>query len=172
MKRALFPLLMPLLLAVACATVAPQAPPAARAELAPTGKLRVGLIGVSPAHVTQNAPPGVTRGIAVSIADELARRLGVPMQPVRYPGVGALMDAASRDEWDVAFSGINPDRAGVVNFTSPYMYVDEAPIGLAVHKRRPAGFAYAFEFIEQMKASGAIQDIIAAERLTGVRAAR
>jgi hypothetical protein len=108
----------------------------------------------------------------VDIGSELARRLGVPVQPLRYPSVRALMDAAPKDEWDIAFAGINPDRADLVNFTSPYMYVDEAPIGLAVPKRRPAGFAYAFEFIEQMKASGAIQDSISREALTGVRAAR
>jgi ABC-type amino acid transport substrate-binding protein len=170
MRRALF--LLPLLLLLSCATVAPQAPSAARAELVPTGTLRVGLIGVSPAHVTQNTPPGVTRGIAVDIAQEMARRLGASMQPVRYPSVRALMDAASKDEWDVAFAGINPERADLVNFTAPYMYVEEAPIGMAVHKRRPAGFAYAFEFIEQMKASGAIQEAIAREGLPGVRAAR
>ena len=170
MRRALF--LLPFLLLVSCATVAPQAPAAARAELAPTGTLRVGLIAVSPAYLTQNTPPGVTRGIAVDIAQELARRLGATMQPVRYPSVRALMDAASRDEWDVAFAGINQERADVVNFTAPYMYVDEAPLGLAVHKRRPAGFAYAFEFIEQMKASGAIGDSISREGLPGVRAAR
>jgi hypothetical protein len=69
------------------------------------------------------------------------------MQPVRYSSVRALMEAASRDEWDVGFAHITPERADVVNFTAPYMYVDEAPIGVAVQKRHPAGFAYAYEFI-------------------------
>src|SRR5436190_12834244 len=119
MKRAFF--LLPFLLLLSCATVDTAVPPAARAELAPTGKLRVGLIAVSPAHVTQNTPPGVTRGIAVDIGQQLARRLGVPMEPVRYPSVRALMDAAGKDEWDVAFAGINPERADLVNFTAPYM---------------------------------------------------
>ena len=167
-----FLLVLSLLLLAACAAVGPETPPAARGELAPTGTLRVGLIGVSPAYVTQNTPPGVTRGIAVDIGQELARRLGVPMEPLRYPSVRALMDAAARDEWDVAFAAISPERADIVNFTAPYMYVDEAPIGLAVPKRRPAGFAYAFEFIQQMKASGAIQEAISKENLPAVRAAR
>jgi polar amino acid transport system substrate-binding protein len=83
MRRAHF--LLPLLLLLSCATVGPQAPPAARAELVPTGKLRVGLIGVSPAYVTQNTPPGVTRGIAVDIGQELARRLAFPCSRCATP---------------------------------------------------------------------------------------
>ena len=170
MKRSLF--LLPLLLLASCATVGPQAPPAARAELAPTGKLRVGLIGVSPIFVTQNTPPGVTRGIAVDIAGQLAARLAVPAEFVRYPNERALMESAPRGEWDITFAGINPARADVVNFTAPYMYVEEAPIGLGVQKRRAAALAYAYEFIEQMKASGAIQEAISRESLPGARAAR
>ena len=170
MKRAFF--LLPFLLLLSCATVDTAVPPAARAELAPTGKLRVGLIAVSPAHVTQNTPPGVTRGIAVDIGQQLARRLGVPMEPVRYPSVRALMDAAGKDEWDVAFAGINPERADLVNFTAPYMYVGEAPIGMVVHKRKPAGFAYVHEFIQQMKASGAVQEAISREGLPATRVAQ
>jgi ABC-type amino acid transport substrate-binding protein len=170
MKRALF--LLPLLLLISCATVGPSVPAAARAEFAPTGKLRVGLIAVSPIFVTQNTPPGVTRGIAVDIAGQLAGRLGVAVELVRYPNERAMMDAAGKDEWDIIFSGINPARADVVNFTAPYMYVEDAPIGMGVQKRRPAALAYAFEFIEQIKASGAIQDAISREALAGARAAR
>lgn len=170
MKRALF--LLPLLLLLSCAAVGPSVPPEARADLAPTGKVRVGLIAVSPIFVTQNTPPGVARGIAVDIARDLAARLGVPMEAVRYPSERALMDAAGRVEWDVTFIGINPARAEVVNFTAPYTYVDDAPIGMGVHKRRPAGLAYAYEFVQQMKASGAVQEAISREGLTGARAAQ
>lgn len=169
MKRVL--VLLPLVLILSCATVGPSAPPEARAELAPTGKLRVGLIAVSPIFVTQNAP-GAPRGIAVEIAGQLAERLGVPVELVRYPSERALLESAAREEWDVMFSGINPGRADVVNFTAPYMYVEDAPIGLGVQKKRPAAFAYAFQFIEQMKASGRVQEAISRESLGGARAAR
>ena len=170
MRRALF--LLPLLLAFSCATVEHSVPPAARAELAPTGKLRVGLIATSPIFVTQNTPPGTTRGIAVDIAEQLAARLGVQMVPVRYPHERAWIESVSKEEWDIAFAGINPERAEFVNFTAPYMYVGDAPIGMGIPRRRAAALAYAYQFIEQMKASGAIQDAISREALTGVRAAR
>ena len=169
MKRILG--LLSLLLLVSCATVAPSVSPAARAELAPTGKLRAGVIAVSPIFVTQNTPPGVNRGIAVDLAGQLARHVGVPMELVRYPNERALMDAAGRDEWDVAFIGVNPARAEIVNLTAPYMYVNEAPIGIGVRKQRPAALAVVYEFVQQLKASGAIQDAISREALPGARAA-
>ncbi len=169
MKRSLA--LLPLFLLFSCAAVGPQVPPAARAELAPTGKLRAGMIAVSPIFVTQNTPPGVTRGIAVDIARQLAGHLGVPMEVVRYPNERALMDGAGRDEWDVVFIGVNPARADIVNFTAPYMYVDDAPIGIGVRKQRPAAFAIVYEFVQQSKASGAIQEAISREALPRARVA-
>lgn len=44
-------------------------------------------------------------------------------------------------------------------------------IGLAVAKGRPAAFAHAYEFIEELKASGAVQDFVSREGLAGVRVA-
>ncbi|MGZ5063533.1 MAG: transporter substrate-binding domain-containing protein [Usitatibacter sp.] len=117
-------LILPLALAFGCAEapVASTVPAAARAELAPTGKLRVGLIAVNPVFVTPNTPPGVTRGIAVDIARELARRIDVPMEPLRYPTVGAMVEAAGKGEWDIAFLVIDPERASAMNFTAAFMY--------------------------------------------------
>jgi polar amino acid transport system substrate-binding protein len=122
MKRAL-PLLF-LLFASACATVTQEVPAAAKAELAPTGTLRVGLIAVNPLFVTQNTPPGVTKGIAIDIANRLASRIGVPMSPVLYPSIGALMESARNGEWDITFLPITPERASLMNFTAPYMYTE------------------------------------------------
>jgi polar amino acid transport system substrate-binding protein len=120
MKRAT--LLLPLALLFGCAATPPAVPSAARAELAPTGKLRVGLIAVNPIFVTPNTPPGVTKGVAVDIAGELARRIDVPMEPLRYPTVGALVESAGKGEWDIAFLAIDPERAGAMHFTPAYLY--------------------------------------------------
>ena len=170
MKRSLF--LLPLFFLLSCATVEPSAPPAARAELAPTGKLRVGLLATSPIFVTQNTPAGVTRGIAVDLAGRLAGQLGVPVEYVRYPNERALMDSVAREEWDITFAGINPARADAVNFTVPFMFVGDAPIGIGVQRKRPAAFAYVFEFVQQLKASGAVHEAISREGLPGANAAR
>jgi polar amino acid transport system substrate-binding protein len=116
-------LLVPLAFLVGCATVAPSSvPEAARNELAPTGKIRVGLIAANPIFVTPNTPPGETRGLAVDIARELSTRVGVPMEPLRYPTVGALVESAGKGEWDIAFLAIDPERASAMNFTEAYMF--------------------------------------------------
>ena len=120
MKRAL-PFLL-LLFAAACATVAPDVPPAVKAELAPTGSLRVALLAPNPLLVTQDTRPGVVKGVAVDIANKLASRLGVPMTPVLYQSIAALLEAAGRGDWDITFLPVDPERAAVMNFTAPFMY--------------------------------------------------
>jgi len=116
-------LLLPLALAFGCAAVAPSTvPSAARDELAPTGKIRVGLIAANPIFVTPDTPPGQTRGLAVDIARELAARVGVPVEPLRYATVGALVESAGKGEWDIAFLAIDPERASAMNFTEAYMF--------------------------------------------------
>src|SRR5258706_7649673 len=121
MKQALSLLL--LVLVSACATVVgPDVPPAAKAELAPTGTLRVALLAPNPLLVTQNTPPGVVKGMAVEIANRLANRLGVPMTPVLYSTVAPLLDSARKGEWDITFLPVDPERAATMNFTAPYMY--------------------------------------------------
>ena len=122
MKRAVS--LLASLLVAACATVTSEAPPAAKAELAPTGSLRIALIAVNPLFVTQGTPPGETRGMGVEIARRLAARIGVPMKPVLYPNVAALMESTGRREWDITCLPVTPERANLMNFTAPYMLTE------------------------------------------------
>ena len=95
---------------------------AARADLAPSGKLRVGL-NFGNTQLTARDP--VTRvptgGIAVDLAHELGRRLGVPLEIVPYESAGALADAASTGAWAVGFLGVEPQRAKEISFTAPYV---------------------------------------------------
>jgi polar amino acid transport system substrate-binding protein len=121
MKRALSLLVLALLCACAAVTTT-EVPPAAKAELAPTGTLRVALLAPNPLFVTQNTPPGVVKGMAVEIANRLASRLGVPMTPVLYPTIAPLLDSARKGEWDITFLPVDPERAALMNFTAPYMY--------------------------------------------------
>lgn len=261
MKLALSLLL--LVLAAACATtVEPGVPAAAKEELAPTGTLRVALLAPNPILVTQNTPPGVVKGVAVDIANRLASRLGVPMTPVLYQSLTALMEGTMRREWDITFIAVDPDRAAAMNFTAPYMYAestflvpagssanrledldrtgkaivavsrstqeawlrknlrsatviaasspaaarqmmrdgkvdayaslksvlaeaareipgsrllagsfDDSPIALAVIRGRPSADAFAYEFMQELKAAGAIREAIEREGLAGARVA-
>jgi polar amino acid transport system substrate-binding protein len=99
-------------------------PPAARSELAATGKLRVGLILSNQVLVTKDPQSGELRGVTVSLGKLLARRIGVPFEPVGYSNPAALLQSFGRNEWDIAFLASDPARAQDVDFSPPYMVVD------------------------------------------------
>src|SRR5207249_4689757 len=106
-----------------CASVQ-TVPPAARSELAPTGKLRVGLILSNQVLVTKDPQTGELRGVTVALGKSLAKRLGVPFEPAGYPNPAALVQSFGRNEWDIAFLAFDPARARDVEFSPPYMVVD------------------------------------------------
>ncbi len=98
--------------------------PAVRSELAPTGKLRVG-INMSNFLLTAKDPAtGEPRGIAVDLGRELGKRLGVPVEIIPYPNPGALADAAKTGVWDVGFLGAEPQRANEIDFTAAYVEIE------------------------------------------------
>lgn len=102
----------------------PEMTPAARSELAPTGKLRVG-INLGNFLLTATDPAtGEYRGIAVDLGRELGRRLGVPVEIIGYPSPGALADAARSGVWDVGFLGAEPQRANEIDFTAAYVEIE------------------------------------------------
>lgn len=67
---------------------------------------------------------GALRGIAVDLARELSKQLGVELVPVPYESAGVMADAAKAGEWDVAFLATDPDRAGDISFTEPYLEIE------------------------------------------------
>ncbi len=119
------------LLFVAGCVSTPTVPPAARAELAPTGKLRVGLILSNQVLVTKDTASGDLRGVTVSVGKALANRLGVPFEPVGYPNPAALVMSFGANEWDIAFLAFDPARAQQVDFSPAYMEVDNTYLVMA-----------------------------------------
>jgi polar amino acid transport system substrate-binding protein len=98
--------------------------PALRSELAPTGTLRVAL-NLSNTLLISTAPAdGEPTGIAPDIGRELARRLGVPVAFVRYPGPGDMVEAVSSGVWDAGLIGADPLRAGEIAFTPAYLEIE------------------------------------------------
>ena len=112
-----------MLLVAGCASV-PSVPAAARAELAPTGKLRVGLILSNQVLVTKDPSTGELRGVTINLGKALAQRLGVPFEPVGYANPAALVKSFGTNQWDIAFLAFDPARAQEVDFSPPYMEVD------------------------------------------------
>jgi polar amino acid transport system substrate-binding protein len=77
--------------------LAQPADAATRAELLPTGQLRVG-VGVGPAASAfwaMRQPDGSPRGVTVALAEEAARRLGVPLALQAYNSSGEVVEAGA-----------------------------------------------------------------------------
>ena len=104
-----------LLILSGCASTAPIVSPSAKADLAPQGVMRMGILPANPLHVT--AGTGEQKGFVVDLGREIARHLGVELRTVSYNTTGALLDGAARGEWDVAFMGYAKERLGQMNFT-------------------------------------------------------
>src|SRR3972149_10741397 len=95
-----------------------------RSDLAPTGKLRVGINYGNPVLATRDAVSGELRGVAVDLALELGRRVGVPTDLVAFESAGKMFDAVKASAWDVAFLAIDPGRADQISFTAPYIEIE------------------------------------------------
>jgi polar amino acid transport system substrate-binding protein len=108
-----------------CAS-APQVTPAVIADLAPSGKMRVGINHGNVLFAARDAKTGQYSGITVDLAHELGRRLGVPVELVGYPAAGQLTGALKSDAWDVAFIAFEPARAAEIHFAAPFAEVESS----------------------------------------------
>src|SRR5712671_7613581 len=92
-------------------------------ELAPTGKLRVG-IAVGPAAsalwCVRDPATGKPRGVPVELGTALAQWLKVPVELVEYDSSGKIIAATNANAWDVTFVPVDDDRKKVVDFGAPY----------------------------------------------------
>src|SRR5262245_37216321 len=106
--------------------------PATQKDLAPSGKLRVGLNYGNFLLVLKDKPDGTPQGIAPDLARELAKRLEMSIEFVKFDAAGKLADGVKSGQWDVAFLGNEPQRAAEIAFSPAYL---EIPVTYLV----PAG---------------------------------
>src|SRR5262245_37116092 len=111
------------LVVVGC-TTAPAVPEAARAQLAPTGKLRAGMNLGNTLFTTKDAATGELRGVSVDLMRELASRLGVPLEMVVHATPGEVADTAQKGTWDVAILAIEQSRAQTIAFSPPISEIE------------------------------------------------
>jgi polar amino acid transport system substrate-binding protein len=102
----------------------PEITSAVRNDLAPTGKVRAGINYGNFILAQKDKSSGESRGVAVDLANELARRLGVPLEIVAYDSVAVMGDAAPSGAWDIAFLGSDPAREKIMSFTAAYVELD------------------------------------------------
>jgi polar amino acid transport system substrate-binding protein len=62
--------------------------------------------------------------VSVDLARELGRRLGLPVDLVAYDAAGKVVEAVKTGAWDVAFLAVDPERAGEIAFTAPYVVIE------------------------------------------------
>jgi polar amino acid transport system substrate-binding protein len=101
-----------------------QLTPAVRADLAPTGKVRAGINYGNFILAARDPSSGESRGVAIEIAEDLGRRLSVPVELVAYDSVAAMVDAARTGAWDIAFLGVDPAREDEISFTAAYLEIE------------------------------------------------
>jgi len=106
---------------------------AARAEFAPTGKLRVILFPL-PIIASKDAA-GVLSGVPVDLSLELAKRLGVPLELKAAETPAATVDQVKNGEADVTFLVNLPVRAALIDFGPAYISYEATyivPAGSAI----------------------------------------
>ena len=98
--------------------------PSLRSDLAPTGKLRVGINYGNPVLATRDRISGELHGVAVDLARELGKRLDVTVELVAFESAGQMVEGLKAGAWDVAFLAIDPGRADEITFTAPYIEIE------------------------------------------------
>ena len=78
-------------------------------EIAPAGKLRVGMIAIT-----------VLGGVADPIARFIGSKLAVTVEPVIYPSPGAYAQSFGKNEWNIAIGprALAPDEKAIQPQTS------------------------------------------------------
>jgi len=92
-------------------------------EIAPTGKLRVGMNG-SNVTLVACAPDGSVSGICVDLGKFIAGKLGVPFEAVLYSGAATYTASFGKGDWDIIVTGRNPLAAKLVDFMPDVILID------------------------------------------------
>jgi polar amino acid transport system substrate-binding protein len=98
---------------------------AAQSVLTPTGALRAAYLSSNPAHAVKDPATGGLKGAAIDLARELGKRLGVQVSLAGLPSPQNVIDAVQNGQADIGFVAYNPERAGPVEFSRPYMLVQQ-----------------------------------------------
>src|SRR6476620_3249257 len=92
-------------------------------SLAPTGTLRAALNIANPVLVQRNPVTGAPSGVTVDLAQELAKRLGVPLQQLVIDGAGKSLEGVKAAAGDIGFLAVEPAHAAGIDFTAPYVII-------------------------------------------------
>ena len=93
-----------------------------KAELAPTGTLRVGLIEAPSAGLifVRRLPDGKPEGVTADLSAGLAQSIGLPLAVTLFPNSGAAAAALQAEAIDVSFMPVDATRRQVLAFGPGY----------------------------------------------------
>ncbi len=92
-------------------------------ELAPTGKLRVALVFAPSKSIFFNVKDanGKAQGVTADLADALAKKFDLPLEPVLFPNSGLATDELEAGKVDVAFMPVDEERKKRIAFGPNYV---------------------------------------------------
>ena len=113
-------------------------------DLAPTGKLRVGVYPGSPTSMIKDRASGEMKGVSYDLGRELAVRLGVPFEPVVFQTLSELLAAVKSGLVDFTGTNATAARAKDMDFTAPvleielgYLVLSGSPVSTLADVDRP-----------------------------------
>jgi polar amino acid transport system substrate-binding protein len=89
------------------------------------GTVRAGYLATNPAHAVKDPKTGEARGVVIDLVRELGRMHGVKVSPIPLANPQAVIDAVRKGEVEIGFVAYNPERAGPVEFSKPFLLVNQ-----------------------------------------------
>src|SRR5471030_3207790 len=68
---------------------------------------------------------GEMKGVALELGKELARRLGVPFEPVVFQRPAEVIEGIKTGNVDITFTNASPARARYIDFTPPLLGIEQ-----------------------------------------------
>ena len=95
-------------------------------SFAPTATLRVGINLGNP--ILANEEPNTKRlyGVTIDIANEIGKRISLPVQLMPFKTAGATVDAVKTGKIDLVFVAIDPVRGADISYTPAYIQIEGA----------------------------------------------
>ena len=99
-------------------------------QFSPHGYMRVALNHGNRVLVSRDKI-GSAYGISVDLAKVLAKNLNVELRFVEYERAIDVSSSAEKNEWDVCFLAVDPERAKTIDFTEPYIGIEGSYLAAA-----------------------------------------
>jgi polar amino acid transport system substrate-binding protein len=96
----------------------------AKAMLAPSAKLRVGVYLGSPTSLVHDPKTGESHGLSFELGKELAKRLDVPFEQVNYQRISDVIEGMKAGDIDFTISNSTPARAAFVTFSQTLLTIE------------------------------------------------